>query len=229
MKTPWLLLIVSMLLTSDALAWSWSDDEAGQKLDQEARHFLTTQNVCGVRLKTSYLLELDRRITKHHRGWEEYERYLINSVSSSNAEYVRTHSKQDVQAECAPRIEEARGKALLDDGALDQKPQKRGKFDINPWVGIWAVDPSWCKFADQIGEHDPAPVRIDPSRLVGLERSCRITAQRLSVSPGKWQLTEICEGEGATSTERKIVTVAADFGSMSMADRERTIRFVRCR
>lgn len=229
MKKHWLLLIASMLLTSDALAWSWSGDEAGQKLDQEARHFLTTQNVCGVRLKTSYLLDLDRRITKHHKGWEEYERYLIDSVASSNAEYVRSHSKQEVQAECASRIGEARGKAILDEGAPDPKPQKRGKFDVNSWVGIWAADPKWCKFADQIGEHDPAPVRIDPSKLVGLENSCRITAQRLSASPDKWQLTETCEGEGETSTEKKTVTIAADFGSMSMAGRDRTIRFVRCR
>lgn len=59
---------VLILLSSQAFAWSWTGDPVGQKLDQEARHFLTTQNVCGLRLKTSYLLDLDRRITAHHKG-----------------------------------------------------------------------------------------------------------------------------------------------------------------
>ena len=40
------------------------------------------------------------------------------------------------------------------------------------WEGVWAFEKDWCQYADQIGEHDPAPIRITRNEFVGLENWC---------------------------------------------------------
>ena len=144
-------LLLTMIGTVNANAWSWTGDPEGQKLDQEARHFLTSQNVCGIRLKTSYLLDLDKRITRHHKGWKEYERFLIDSVTNANAEYVRETPAPERKRECEKRLEEVTSKGLLEASSPNGKADRRGKFDINSWVGVWAADPSWCRYTASHG------------------------------------------------------------------------------
>lgn len=64
------------------------------------------------------------------------------------------------------------------------------------WVGIWTSDPEWCQYADMIGGHDPAPIRITQTEITGLEHNCSITAVRGNEPMQYWELTLSCSGEG---------------------------------
>ena len=223
-----LLMVLSSTLMVNA--WSWTGDPEGQKLDQEARHFLTSQNVCGIRLKSSFLIDLDKRITRHHKGWKEYERFLIDSVTRANAEYVRQTPVADRKKECEKRLDEVASKEILDAASPNAKADRRGKFDINSWVGIWTADASWCRYADQIGDHDPAPVRIDPSNIIGLETNCSISSSRISYTPDKWSITARCTGDGEIFTDKRTFIVSSDFDRLTVIfSDKRTAEFTRCR
>ena len=64
------------------------------------------------------------------------------------------------------------------------------------WTGIWTSDPEWCQYSDLIGGHDPAPVRITQTEVVGLENACQITAVRGNEEMQYWELSLSCSGEG---------------------------------
>lgn len=64
------------------------------------------------------------------------------------------------------------------------------------WTGIWTADPDWCQYADLIGGHDPAPIRITQTEVSGLENSCSITQVRDNAPKQYWELTLSCSGEG---------------------------------
>ena len=64
------------------------------------------------------------------------------------------------------------------------------------WAGVWAYDPDICQWADQIGEHDPAPVGITETKIIGLENICDITSVTDSGTDAAWLLTLSCSGEG---------------------------------
>ncbi|MCK4712817.1 MAG: hypothetical protein KAT26_08055 [Marinosulfonomonas sp.] len=68
--------------------------------------------------------------------------------------------------------------------------------DSPDWVGIWAFDPDWCQYADQIGGHDPAPIGITETEVSGLENSCSITEVRSNEEKQYWEFTLSCSGEG---------------------------------
>ena len=76
------------------------------------------------------------------------------------------------------------------------------------WEGVWAFDKDWCQYADQIGEHDPAPIKITRNEFVGLENRCTVT--QLDAVAGEIVLDLACEGEGIPSLDRVYLRVEGD-------------------
>ena len=64
------------------------------------------------------------------------------------------------------------------------------------WVGIWSADPDWCQYAELIGGHDPAPIRITQTEVAGLENTCKVAGVRGNEQMQYWELTLSCMGEG---------------------------------
>jgi hypothetical protein len=67
-----------------------------------------------------------------------------------------------------------------------------------PWEGVWAADPVWCAYADQIGTHDPAPVLLTATELRGLETECRVVDVRPDYEFSFYVVTSECAGEGSS-------------------------------
>jgi len=89
-------LFLSAAYAHTASAWSWTNDEGGQKLDREARHWLTTQNVWGVQLKSDYLKDLDARIVAHFTAIaDDYRQFLLSSVWTANAQFLNDQAAGD--------------------------------------------------------------------------------------------------------------------------------------
>ncbi|MFG1421729.1 hypothetical protein [Roseixanthobacter liquoris] len=111
--TAWL---SSVSISTPAGAWSWRDDAAGQKRDQEARHWLTTQNICGVQLKADYLADLDSWIIAHFTTMaDDYRQFLLGSVQRANADYLQNAKPDEIKKECAGRVEEASKAGVIAD------------------------------------------------------------------------------------------------------------------
>ncbi|MFG1413800.1 hypothetical protein V5G24_22085 [Xanthobacter sp. VTT E-85241] len=108
-------------ISTPAGAWSWRDDAAGQKRDQEARHWLTTQNICGVQLKADYLADLDSWIVTHFTTMaDDYRQFLLGSVQRANADYLQNAKPEEIKKECAGRVEEASKAGVIAD--INAKP-----------------------------------------------------------------------------------------------------------
>ena len=73
-----------------------------------------------------------------------------------------------------------------------------------PWQGIWSADPDWCRYADRIGAHDPAPIRIDARGITGLESRCTFTSVETTGAGPSWVATMTCSAEGATYSAREL-------------------------
>jgi len=77
-------------------------------------------------------------------------------------------------------------------------------FDLtaraDAWEGVWAFEKEWCQYPDQIGEHDPAPIRVTRNEFVGLENWCTVT--HLKALAEETVLDLACEGEGETYSDR---------------------------
>lgn len=109
-------LAACLLAPASGMTWSWTSDPEGQKLDQEARHWLTTQNVCGVQLKQDYLSDLDARIIAHFTSLaDEYRRFLLSSVLTANANALNDTKPDEVKKECEARANEAAAAGVLAD------------------------------------------------------------------------------------------------------------------
>ena len=93
------------------------------------------------------------------------------------------------------------------------------------WEGVWAFDKDWCQYSDQIGEHDPAPIRITRDEFVGLENWCTVT-QRNEVA-GEMVLDLACEGEGIPNSDRVYLQVEGDALKLRHSGEEATL-FHRC-
>lgn len=114
-----------------AWAWSWTNDAEGQKLDSEARHWLTTQNVCGVQLKQDYLADLDARIIAHFQSMaDDYRTYLLSSVMSANAKALGATTAVEAKKECEGRVKEVTEAGLLADS--NAKPYLWGAAIVQP-------------------------------------------------------------------------------------------------
>ena len=93
------------------------------------------------------------------------------------------------------------------------------------WEGIWAFDKSWCQFADQIGEHDPAPIRITRNEFIGLENWCKVT-QRSQVA-AEIVLDLACEGEGIQYLDHIYLRAEGDSLKIRRVGEE-TLQYHRC-
>ena len=95
------------------------------------------------------------------------------------------------------------------------------------WTGIWTDDPAWCKYKDQIGGHDPAPVRYTATEFNGLEISCKINAAEKQGELPAWRLSLTCTGEGMTNDQDTLVMLSHD-GALWQFDGFEPYRYVRC-
>lgn len=78
------------------------------------------------------------------------------------------------------------------------------------WQGVWAPDPSICQYADQLGEHDPTPIRYSGTEFVGLENRCAIaSSDRVGDLPA-WRLVLTCTGEGETYDDERLLMISED-------------------
>ena len=98
----------------------------------------------------------------------------------------------------------------------------RGVFNS---VDLWAFERDWCQYSDQIGEHDPAPIRITKKEFVGLENWCTVT--QLNAVAGEMVLDLACEGEGIASSDRIYLRVEGDSLKIRRAGEE-TLQYHRC-
>lgn len=122
------LMTSGVAIATPAHSWSWRDDEAGQKLDSEARHWLTAQNVCGVQLKADYLRDLESRIGSHFTSMADvYRQFLLSSVWSANAEFLSAAKPADVKRECEERVAEAVRAGMLADPKAQPYPWATSK------------------------------------------------------------------------------------------------------
>ena len=100
-----------------------------------------------------------------------------------------------------------------------------GALAAESWEGVWAFDKDWCQYSDQIGEHDPAPIRISRNEFVGLENWCTVT-QRNEVD-GEMVLDLACEGEGIEYADRIYLHVEGNSLKIRRTGEEAT-EFGRC-
>jgi hypothetical protein len=93
------------------------------------------------------------------------------------------------------------------------------------WEGVWAFDKDWCQYSDQIGEHDPAPIRISRNEFVGLENRCVVN--QLKALEGEMVLDMECESEGITYADRIYLRVEGDALKIRRTGEDATV-FRRC-
>lgn len=93
------------------------------------------------------------------------------------------------------------------------------------WEGIWAFERDWCQYSDQIGEHDPAPIKITRNEFVGLENRCAVN--QLSAVAGEMVLDMSCEGEGETYADR--IYILENENTLKIRrDGEQATQYYRC-
>lgn len=111
--------------------------------------------------------------------------------------------------------------ALLQSGAAPANAANTA----DSWEGVWAFEKDWCQYSDQIGEHDPAPVRITRNEFVGLENWCTVT--QLNAVAGEMVMDLACEGEGIQYSDRVFLQVEGDALKIRRIGEEATL-FHRC-
>jgi hypothetical protein len=99
----------------------------------------------------------------------------------------------------------------------------------NPLIGVWTAKPSWCAFRSQIGDHDPAPIRITATEIVGLENTCRITGTK-PLMKSAWTLFEQCDGGGEGKYKAQDLFMVDHHGVLyRFSDDGFMIRMTRCK
>ena len=97
-----------------------------------------------------------------------------------------------------------------------------------PWEGIWSAEPSWCAFADQIGERDPAPVLLTMTEFRGLETSCRVIEARPDYEFNYYVVTTECAGEGMTWAQVDVLMLGEAGVMWRWKGYGEPIRLIRC-
>ncbi|PHQ98899.1 MAG: hypothetical protein COB39_06900 [Marinosulfonomonas sp.] len=100
--------------------------------------------------------------------------------------------------------------------------------EVPPWVGIWTADPDWCQYAELIGGHDPAPIRITQTEVSGLENNCSITGVRSNAQKQYWELTLSCSGEGEQYQDTALLMLDGDDTLWRWFGRGDPFKFIRC-
>jgi hypothetical protein len=81
---------------------------------------------------------------------------------------------------------------------------------VEPWEGIWAAEKDWCRYAAEIGSHDPAPVRITSSKIQGLENTCDVTDVTKISKLQVWIIDMACSGEGERYDDGEVFLITSD-------------------
>ena len=77
----------------------------------------------------------------------------------------------------------------------------------SPIAGIWSAKPQWCAFKNEVGNHDPAPIKITERQIIGLENTCDIKRIERLAPKNAWAVSEECSGEGQSYQEEEIFMV----------------------
>lgn len=204
-------LLLSAAYAHTASAWSWTNDEAGEKLDREARRWLTTQNVCGVQLKPDYLKDLDTRIVSHFTTMaDDYRQFLLSSVWTANAEFLNETRPPEIKKVCEVRTGEAAKAGVLADfnpvpyrwaGATVGSPSASAP-SVAPaappkpssYLGTWAAVGVTC--AAVKNHTDERGVTFTAKEAQWYESSCRIRSATGAGS--RTTIVMACSGEGET-------------------------------
>ena len=80
----------------------------------------------------------------------------------------------------------------------------------DPWQGLWAADPAWCKNAGKIGSVPEAPIRMTGKRIEGYENACPIKSVRRLGPKNAWHLVIECVGEGVRYDEHSVLMLDDD-------------------
>lgn len=97
------------------------------------------------------------------------------------------------------------------------------------WQGIWAYQSEWCAFADKIGSHNPAPIRLSATQFDGYENSCTITQSIQAGDQRAWILDMVCQSEGSTYDEQILVMLADDDTLWQFHGAGAPTQFTRCK
>ena len=98
----------------------------------------------------------------------------------------------------------------------------------NKWVGIWAAEPAWCAFADQVGSHKPAPISLNLESVDGYENSCAVTGVAQVGEMRAWRLGLLCQAEGSEYAEETLVLLESDDVLWRYWWDGEPVRFTRC-
>jgi hypothetical protein len=119
-----------------------------------------------------------------------------------------------------------RGAALTASALAAASP---ASAETEPWHGIWAADPAWCAFADEIGRRDPAPVLFSAEEMRGLETSCRVADVLSDYEFGYYVVTSECAGEGMTWAQVDVLMLGEEGVLWRWMGGGEPIRLTRCR
>ena len=104
-----------------------------------------------------------------------------------------------------------------------------GVSEEPPFAGIWAAEPAWCKYADRIGSHSPAPIRLTSRSLDGYENSCFIRQIDPMGEMKVWRLRMECQAEGSTYDEDTLVMLESKNVLWRFWGTGAPVKFVRCK
>ncbi len=97
-----------------------------------------------------------------------------------------------------------------------------------PFEGIWTAAPDWCRYADQIGSHDPAPIEITGTEIHGLENFCKITSRTGREGWNWWALDLSCAAEGEEYEDGTVLMLEDESTLWRWFGGGEPIRFTRC-
>ena len=96
------------------------------------------------------------------------------------------------------------------------------------WEGIWAAEADWCRFADKVGSHTPAPIALSRRSVDGYENSCAVTSVSQIGELRAWRLGLECQSEGASYDEDTLVMLESDDVLWRFWGTGAPVKFVRC-
>lgn len=96
------------------------------------------------------------------------------------------------------------------------------------WTGVWAAEPEWCRYAGQIGSHNPAPILITGTTVEGLENFCDITRVRGNDGYRYWELALTCHAEGDHYEETTLLMLEDENTLWRWFGAGAPLRFTRC-
>ncbi|MEJ1157330.1 hypothetical protein [Prosthecomicrobium sp. N25] len=91
------------------------------------------------------------------------------------------------------------------------------------YVGRWAHKPAWCK--NRRGTSDEIPLAFSLGGYQGLDEACRF--EKIVGGSGRWQIFQVCSGEGDSHSDRVELAVKGNKLTMSYQNGQK-FQFTRC-